>query len=281
LLFYFELTSNSDLTWTRLSDAPPPFWGDSADAWQQGLIDGGTRFLDKKKQEFTFGTLFYGLELLGAAWENGTHIFSIEQLNQRKTTRPKAQSIYQRIGEAPWGCIRKSWPNIVVLTQLPEPTLMHEWMDRLMPADATTCRPDRVLVISTVEDYMTFGHKVWEKQLFARGYDPTYLFVYKEDCGSPTQCARVATLCIMRDSSASSVSLPFSLLAAERLPPRSASFALMDYKIPARAYIKKVIKGGRNHLLPNYVGHIGPKPVYEANRPLESMEEILVRKKEV
>jgi hypothetical protein len=34
--------------------------------------------LDKKKQEFIFGTLFYGLELLGAVWENGTHIFRIE-----------------------------------------------------------------------------------------------------------------------------------------------------------------------------------------------------------
>jgi hypothetical protein len=58
--------------------------------WQQGLIDGGTRFLDKKKQGFTFGTLFSGLELMGAAWESGTHVLSIEQMNQTKTTRPKA-----------------------------------------------------------------------------------------------------------------------------------------------------------------------------------------------
>jgi hypothetical protein len=53
----------------------------------------------------------------------------------------------------------------------------------------------------------------------------------------------------------------------------------MDYKIPARAYIKKVIKEGCNPLLPNYVGHIGPKPVYEANGPLEFMDDILVRTK--
>jgi hypothetical protein len=52
----------------------------------------------KKKQGFTFGTLFCGLELLGAAWENDIHVFSIEQMNQRKTTRPKAQSIYQKKG---------------------------------------------------------------------------------------------------------------------------------------------------------------------------------------
>jgi hypothetical protein len=52
----------------------------------------------------------------------------------------------------------------------------------------------------------------------------------------------------------------------------------MDYKIPAHAYIKKVIKEGCNPLLPNYVGHIGPKPVYEANKLLESMDGILVRK---
>jgi hypothetical protein len=83
---------------------------DSIEAWQQGCFDGDTICLDKKKQGFTFGTLLCGLELLGAAWESGTHIVSIEQLNQRNTTRPKAQSIYQRMGEAPWGRIRKYWP---------------------------------------------------------------------------------------------------------------------------------------------------------------------------
>jgi hypothetical protein len=71
--------------------------------------------------------------------------------------------------------------------------------------------------------------------------------------------------------------LPLSLVAAEQLPPRSASFALMDYKAPARAYIKKSIKEGRNPLLPNYVGHIGRKPVYEADITLESMDDILIR----
>jgi hypothetical protein len=88
-----------------------------------------------------------------------------------------------------------------------------------------------------------------------------------------------ATLCIQRGSSASSVYLPFSLLEAERLPPRSASFALMEYKVPAHAYIKKVIKESQNSLLPNYVGHIGKTPVYEADGPLESMDDILVLKK--
>jgi hypothetical protein len=70
--------------------------------------------------------------------------------------------------------------------------------------------------------------------------------------------------------------LPFSLVAAERLPPWSASFSLMDYKVPARAFIKKGIQTERNPLLPNYVGHIGRKPVYDANGPLESMDDILM-----
>jgi hypothetical protein len=60
-------------------------------------------------------------------------------------------------------------------------------MERLMPTDVKACRPDRVLVIGTVEDYMTVGHKVWGKKLFARGYDPTSWLVYEEDCGSPTR----------------------------------------------------------------------------------------------
>jgi hypothetical protein len=51
----------------------------------------------------------------------------------------------------------------------------------------------------------------------------------------------------------------------------------MDYKMPARAYIKNSIKEGSNPLLPNYVGHIGRKPMCEADRPLESMHDILIR----
>jgi hypothetical protein len=51
----------------------------------------------------------------------------------------------------------------------------------------------------------------------------------------------------------------------------------MDYKLPARAYIKKSIKEGRNPLLPNYVGHIGRTPVYEVDGPLEYMDDILIR----
>jgi hypothetical protein len=51
----------------------------------------------------------------------------------------------------------------------------------------------------------------------------------------------------------------------------------MDYKVPARAYIKSKIKEGHNPLLPNYVGNIGRKPVYEADRPLESVDNILIR----
>jgi hypothetical protein len=50
----------------------------------------------------------------------------------------------------------------------------------------------------------------------------------------------------------------------------------MDYKVPACAYIKKSIQKGHNLLLPNYVGYIGWKPVYEVEGPLESMDDILI-----
>jgi hypothetical protein len=59
------------------------FW-DPTGTWQQGLIDGGTKLVNKKKQSFTFGTLFCGLELFGAAWESSSLVFSIDQMNQRK-----------------------------------------------------------------------------------------------------------------------------------------------------------------------------------------------------
>jgi hypothetical protein len=57
--------------------------------------------------------------------------------------------------------------------------------------------------------------------------------------------------------------------------PRSYSFAVMDYKVPARAFINKAIRTGRNPLLPKYVGYIGTKAVYDTDRPLEFMDEIL------
>jgi hypothetical protein len=137
-----------------------------------------------------------------------------------------------------------------------------------LPRNTGVVRPDRALVVGTVEYYMIIEHKIWEKQIAARGYDPPSWLVYEEDCGSPTQGARVATLCIRRGSPASRTPLHFSLVAAEHLPPRSASFALMDYNMPIRAFIKTGIQTGRNPLLPNYMGHIGRKPVYDANTPL-------------
>jgi hypothetical protein len=124
-------------------------------------------------------------------------------MNQRKTTLPKAHSIYQRTAEAPWGRIQKSWPEIVVATQPPEATVRYEWMERLMPRNMAVDRPDMVLVIGTLEDYMTVEHKVWETQLPTRGCDQTSWLVYEEAHRSPTQGARVATLCMRRGSSAS------------------------------------------------------------------------------
>jgi hypothetical protein len=83
---------------------------------------------------------------------------------------------------------------------------------------------------------------------------------------------RVATLCIRRGSPAVHTPLPFSLETAERLPPWSAY-----YKVPSRAFIKNTIHLGHNLLLPNYVGHIGIKPMYDTHRTLKSIDDILIR----
>jgi hypothetical protein len=87
------------------------------------------------------------------------------------------------------------------VTHPPEAIVRYEWMESIIPRDVMVDRPDRVIVIDTVEDYMTVGHKVWEKHISARGYEPTSWLVYEEDCGSPTRGSRVATLCIRRVSS--------------------------------------------------------------------------------
>jgi hypothetical protein len=68
------------------------------------------------------------------------------------------------MGEAPWGGIRKSWLEIVVETQPPpEDTLRYEWMEHLMLRNMVVDRTDRVLVVGTVEDYMTVEHTLWGK----------------------------------------------------------------------------------------------------------------------
>jgi hypothetical protein len=136
----------------------------------------------------------------------------------------------------------------------------YEWMERIMPRNLMVDRPDRVLVIGTIEDNMTVGHKVWENQLSAWGYDPTSRLVYDKDCGFPTRGARVATLCIRRGSSASRTPLPFSLVAAERLPPRSFSFALMDYKVPPPRISRRASRKGVILYCPTMWGTLGGNP---------------------
>jgi hypothetical protein len=59
--------------------------------------------------------------------------------------------------------------------------------------------------------------------------------------------------------------LPFSLIGAERIP----SFALMDYKVHARAFIKKSIQKGCNPLLPTYAwGILEEHPCTRRTDPL-------------
>jgi hypothetical protein len=50
----------------------------------------------------------------------------------------------------------------------------------------------------------------------------------------------------------------------------------MDYKVPAREFINKDTGTGRIPILPNYVGNIGMKPVYDMDGSLESMDDILI-----
>jgi hypothetical protein len=49
---------------------------------------------------------------------------------------------------------------------------------------------------------------------------------------------------------------------------------MMDYKVPFMALIKHTLCQGRIPLLPNYVGHIGKKPVYDVNGPLEAIDDV-------
>jgi hypothetical protein len=92
---------------------------------------------------------------MGAARESGSHVFSIDQMNQRKKNRPTDQSNYQRMGEAPLGRTRRSWLEVIVVMHPPNAKLRYEWMEHLIPNNMGILRPDRVLEVGTVEDYMT------------------------------------------------------------------------------------------------------------------------------
>jgi hypothetical protein len=138
-----------------------PSWNDLG-ARQQGLICGGKISLEKNDKKFTYGTVLYGLELVVAAWESGEHVFSIEQLNKRKSARPWADACYQITEGAPWGGgLSKKWPDVVVVNPPQEALALREWMNRPMPTDIGMVGPGQVLVIWTVEEYMTVDHKVW------------------------------------------------------------------------------------------------------------------------
>jgi hypothetical protein len=56
----------------------------------------------------------------------------------------------------------------------------------------------------------------------------------------------------------------------------TASFAVIDYKVPYRAFIKQALREGRNPLITNYVGYIGKKPVYDVDGPLEAIDDVLI-----
>jgi hypothetical protein len=137
-----------------------------------------------------------------------------------------------------------------------------------MPKNMVILRPYSVLVVGTVEYYdMTVEYKVLEKQLTARGYDPTSWLVYDEDCGSPTRGTRLEMLCIRRGFPDSRTPLHLCLVAAEHLLPWSNSIAVIEYKVPAHVFIEKSIRVGHNLLLPNYVGHIGTNAMHGTDGP--------------
>jgi hypothetical protein len=50
---------------------------------------------------------------------------------------------------------------VVVVTQPPEMKLRYAWIEHLMPKNVGILRPDRALVVGTMEYYMTVEHKVW------------------------------------------------------------------------------------------------------------------------
>jgi hypothetical protein len=155
----------------------------------------------------------------------------------------------------------------------PDTTVRYEWMERLIPRDVTVDRLDRVLVIGTVEDYTTVKHKVWEKKIsLCRGTNQLLGWFTRRIVDHQLEEPEWQPY-VFEGVHQPLAPPPYSLVAAERLPPRSASFALMDYKVSARAYIKKSIQKGRDHLCPNNVGHIGSKPVYEVDGPLEPMDD--------
>jgi hypothetical protein len=127
-----------------------------------------------------------------------------------------------------------------------------------MPKTMCILRPVRVIVIGTIDYYMKVEHKVWEKLLAGCGHDPMPWLVYEEDCGSTNRRTRFVILCTRKGSPIAHTPLHLSLIVAERLPPQSDSFTILDYNVHTRTFIKKDIRVGSNTLLPNCVGILKP-----------------------
>jgi hypothetical protein len=56
-----------------------------------------------------------------------------------------------------------------------------------MPRNMAVDRPDRVIVIGTVEDYMTVEHKMWENKPAARGSNELLGWFIRRIWGHPLE----------------------------------------------------------------------------------------------
>jgi hypothetical protein len=69
---------------------------------------------------------------------------------------------------------------------------------------------------------------------------------------------------------------PYLSLFCQITHSHPVSFAVMDYKVPFRAFSKQAIRDGRNPLPPNYVGRMRHKPVCDMDGPLEDIDDALI-----
>ena len=93
-----------------------------------------SRVLDSTPVDFTYGTLFGGLDLCPVAWPNATQLFSCDPLNTRKAApgRTLGAQDYANFHRVNWHkVLRQGTPDLLVVCQPAEEELRHAWIGDL------------------------------------------------------------------------------------------------------------------------------------------------------
>ncbi len=238
-----------------------------------------SRVLDSTPVDFTYGTLFGGLDLCTVAWPNATKLFSCDPLNTRKVApgRTMGAHDYANFHRVNWDkVLRQGNPDLLVVCQPPEDKLRQAWMDTFLQEDR---KPAGLLVVDTCE-WLTnsdgVSYKRWTRSLEEAGYEITTWCARAEECGAAMWDGHLVTYCRLKGHPISRTKLPAHLGADPG--PRSCANALCFTGIGRHAWAPRDKLQRQNHpRFTNYKGRLNGQPVFNTSGPAHCSNESLIQ----